>query len=723
MTKLSAWTIVKFCFPFFPQLESEMRCCHNRFAFLALLIFFLTIIPMEAQGAQPSGEQIAQGVMRFCASPTACDQAPPSLCLLEPATPSGPVPSNWKVIPSFTQSQGRPAVTIPIAPGTDLYGTGEVPGPLRRNGQRTVAWNTDAYAWGPSSMSLYQSHPWVLAVRADGSSFGVLADTPQRCLIDLRTGIRFEAAGPEFPVIIIARDNPQDVVRELGRLTGTMPLPPRWALGYHQCRYSYTPDDRVREIAQEFRQRNIPCDVIWFDIDYMEGKRSFTVNTWDFPDMKGLVGELHAEGFRTVAIIDPGIKIEPGYHVYDSGQAIDAWVQTADLRPYVGSVWPGPCVFPDFTRREVRQWWAGLYGQFLNLGIDGIWNDMNEPAVFNVSSKTMPLGNIHRADADLGGTDTHARYHNVYGMLMARATFEGCRQARPLRRPFVLTRANHLGGQRWAATWTGDNVATWQHLDMSISGVLNLGLSGQPMAGPDIGGFAGAGSGRLFARWMGIGSLFPFARGHTGKGNIDKEPWAFGPEVETTCRRALQRRYRLLPYLYTLAHEAAETGLPIVRPLFFADPTDLRLRDQDNAFLLGNDLLVACRTTPDGPITNVLPRGNWQPISIVPGDLEDPDLPVLYLREGASLPLGPIMAYSDQLPLTKIELVINPDTNGTAVGQLYTDAGEGYDYEQGKYRITQWITQVHKAIPTTETKILAGEMAGPILDTTIRLVP
>ena len=548
----------------------------------------------------------------------------------------------------------------------------------------------------------------------------MLADTPQRCLIDLRTGIRFEAAGPPFPVYVCAGDSPQAVIRELARLTGTMPLPPRWALGYHQCRYSYTPDDRVREIAREFRKRDIPCDVIWLDIDYMDGYRCFTVNTRDFPDMKGLLADLHADGFRSVAIIDPGIKQEPGYHVYDSGERIDAWVKNAAGRPYVGAVWPGACVFPDFTRQDVRVWWGNLYGPFLDLGLDGIWNDMNEPAIFNVPGKTMPLTNRHRADPELGGPGTHARYHNVYGMLMARATFEGCRAARPDRRPFVLTRANYLGGQRWAATWTGDNVATWRHLDMSVSMVLNLGLSGQPLAGPDIGGFAGAGSGRLFARWMGIGALFPFARGHTGKGNIDKEPWAFGPEVEATCRRALQRRYRLLPYLYTLAREASVSGLPLVRPLFFADPADARLRDQDDAFLLGNDLLVACRTSPDGVLPDVLPRGSWRRIGIVPGDLDDPDLPALYLREGAALPLGPIMEYSDERPLDEVELVANPDPSGQAVGYLYEDDGDGYDYRDGGFRVIRWTVRAGAKGARIESGVLEGRRKGPLPRATAR---
>lgn len=664
------------------------------------------LLAAGAAQAEPVGQSLPAPVPGttaavFHASAAARDQAPPSLCLQAPLRPDGPPPPGWAAKPTltpvFSRVQGRPAAFLPITDGTDLYGTGEVAGGLRRNRTRTVAWNTDAYGWQRAELSLYQSHPWVLAVRRDGTAYGVIADTPERCLIDLNQGIRFEAAGPEFAIIIVEGPTPQHVVRALGALTGTMPLPPRWALGYHQCRYSYTPDDRVREIADGFRKRAIPCDVIWLDIDYMDGFRCFTVDPKAFPDLRGLDGELQAQGFRTVAIIDPGIKREDGYHVFDTGEAQDAWVQTSRGAPYEGSVWPGNCVFPDFTIDRVRAWWGGLHGQFLSLGIDGIWNDMNEPAVFNVDGKTMPLTNVHRADPELGGTGTHARFHNVYGMLMSRATYEGVAAARPAQRPFVLTRASHLGGQRWAATWTGDNTASWDHLDMSVAMVLNLGLSGQPLSGPDIGGFVGPGDGPLFARWMGVGALLPFARGHTGKGNIDKEPWSFGRDVESTCRLALQRRYRLLPYLYTLMREASLTGLPIARPVFFADPADPALRDVDDAFLLGDDLLVVADVKPGArdaaaplPPLPPLPKGAWREISLVPGDQADRDLPRLFLREGAALPLGPLVQWSDEKPLDEVELLVNPDADGRAVGSLYEDAGDGLGHQTGEYRVTRF---------------------------------
>ncbi len=668
-----------------------------------------TVEAAPAAESAPVAEALGPGIVRFHASERARDRAVPYPGLAAEPVPLGPAPAGFPVRPVYTTVQGRSAVRIDLPEGTDLYGTGEVPGPLRRNGRRTVCWNHDAYAYDEGTLHLYQSHPWVLAVRPDGSAFGLLACTSWRTLIDLSAGVLFVADGPAFPLVVIDRESPQAVVRGLAELIGTIPLPPLWALGYHQCRYSYYPADRVRAVARGFRERRLPCDVIWLDIDYMDGFRSFTWSPADFPDPPGLLADLHDEGFRAVAIIDPGIKVDPGYGVYDSGSAIDAWVRTREGGVYTGYVWPGECVFPDFTRADVRRWWADLYGGFLASGLDGIWNDMNEPAIFHVPTKTMPIDNWHRADAALGGPGPHARYHNVYGMLMARGTREGMLAARPDRRPFVLSRANHLGGQRYAAAWTGDNVASWHHLDMSIAMVLNLGLSGQPLCGPDIGGFEGPGNGPMFARWMGFGALFPFARGHTGKGNVDKEPWAFGPEVEATCRRALQTRYRLLPYLYTLQREASETGLPVWRPLLFADPADPELRAVDDAFLIGDDLLVEARTQPWTETPVPLPAGGWEPVEPVPGAAADPDLPRLRLRAGAVLPLGPVIQTTAAARLDTLTLLVALDGTGGAAGALYEDAGDGFGHRQGEFRLTRYEARRDGEGVTVSARVTEGE--------------
>lgn len=649
--------------------------------------------------AQPTSEMLADGVAAFHASEQAAGAELPSMALLTEPTPTGPVPSSWAVRPTFETVDDQQSVHVPIKPGTSLYGTGEVGGPLLRNGRVISTWNYDAYGFDNNSENLYQSHPWVLAVRADGSAYGVLADTTYRCWVDLTDGIRFTAGGAPFRVIVIDRSSPQEVLTALADLVGKMAMPPKWAIGYHQCRYSYYPDSRVKEIAAEFRKREIPCDVIWMDIDYMRGFRCFTFDPSHFPDPSALNADLHDQGFHTVWMIDPGIKKEDGYFVYDQGTEIDAWVKSADGQTYTGDVWPGECVFPDFTMESVRTWWAGLYKDFIATGIDGVWNDMNEPAVFNVESKTMPLDNLHRADEALGGPGTHARFHNVYGLLMVKASREGVMAVHPDRRPFVLSRASYIGGHRYGAAWTGDNTANWEHLEASIPMTLNLGLSGQPFAGPDIGGFIGEGDGQQFARWMGFGALMPFSRGHTAKENGNKEPWSFGPEVEATCKEAIERRYRLMPYLYTLFHEASTTGLPVARPAFFADPTDPALRSEDDSFLLGADLLVSAKVTPERDRAAVRPRGAWRSFDFYDGlmpqmnQASNPDLPDLIIRPGAIIPTGPITQYVDEKPLDPVTLIINLDENGNAEGTLYEDAGNGYGYQQGEFLLTRYIAR------------------------------
>jgi alpha-glucosidase len=389
-------------------------------------------------------------------------------------------------------------------------------------------------------------------------------------------------------------------------------------------------------------------------------------------------------------------------------------------------VWPGLCYFPDFTRQETRRWWGLLYRDFLQTGIDGVWNDMNEPSVFNVPSKTMPEDNWHRADSSLGGPGPHARYHNVYGMLMVRATREGMLQARPNLRPFVLSRSNFLGGQRYAATWTGDNSANWDHLAGSIPMVLNLGLSGQPFAGPDIGGYAGNGPEGVppfdrnthFARWMGIATLLPFCRAHTEKNNVEKEPWSFDPATEATCRRAIERRYRLMPYLYTLFKEAAESGLPVARPVFFADPKNLSLRNEESSFLLGDSLLVSCRTTSESQLPAALPLPNWASLNL-PMEDADPNLPRLAVRPGSIIPMGPVMQYVDEKPLDPLTLVVCLDENGEATGNLYEDAGDGYGYVKGDYRMTRFKAKLQGS----EIKISSvAEGQFPALERKIEIV-
>lgn len=686
--------------------------------------------------AQAVAERLDDGLVRFDASAKAAEGRRPSFALVRPMEGRGRARvGERRVEPLFSvdEATGRFVASIATEAGTSLYGTGQCAGPLLRNGHVTETWNFDAFGYGLGDPNLYTAHTWVLAVRADGSAYGVLADTTERCEIDLRGGIAFRGVNYQFPVIVIEGESPQEVMKGLGKLTGTIEMPPKWAVGYHQCRYSYNPDSRVREVAQGFRDRELPADVIWMDIDYMDGYRVFTFDDEQFPDPAGLNAWLGENGWSNVWMIDPGVKKEDGYFVYDNGTEHDVWVRNAQGEVFNGEVWPGVCVFPDYFRRDVRAWWAGLYEDFMATGIDGVWNDMNEPAVFNVATKTMPEDNRHEADADLGGPGDHARYHNVYGMMMLKATREGVMAANPDKRPFVLSRANYIGGHRYGATWTGDNSANWAHLEMAIPMTLNLSLSGQPFAGPDIGGFAYNGDGELFARWMGYGALLPFSRGHTAKGNIDKEPWSFGPEVEATSRRALERRYRLMPYLYTRFYVSHTTGLPIAAPTFFADPADPALRSEDDSFLLGEDLLVVAKVTPEADRAPVLPAPvdgvAWAEFDFPSfdggRDSKDINQPRLFLRPGSIVTAAPVTQFFGDRPDSRDELhlLVHLDSDGNAEGVLYEDAGEGWGFRDGEYLLTTYRAQTRRdgsvAISVASAE---GDMARPDRPVRVRLI-
>ncbi len=376
-------------------------------------------------------------------------------------------------------------------------------------------------------------------------------------------------------------------------LVGRTPLPPLWSLGYQQSRYSYYPEARAREIVQTLREKKIPADAIYFDIDYQQGNAPFTVNREDFPHFEKMISDFRAQGMRTILITDLHIKKDPGhgYVPYDSGIKQDVFVKNPDGSVYVGKVWPGDSVFPDFTLSRVRDWWGGLYKDFVNMGVAGFWNDMNEPATFQTLSKTMPLDNVHRLDD--GTTLDHRAIHNVYGMENTRATHDGLLKLRPDERPFVLTRAAYAGTERYAATWTGDNSATWNHIGMSVPQIMSLGLSGYALVGADVGGFAGSPPVDLLTRWYELGVFYPIYRDHAAKGTADHEPWASGPEQEAIRKRYIELRYKLLPYIYTAMEETSRTGVPLMEPIFLEYPGAEDYYGEDHKFLFGRDLFVA----------------------------------------------------------------------------------------------------------------------------------
>ncbi len=643
---------------------------------------------------------VGDGIAKFVPKGFNLSQMPSFALKAEPQE-KGMLPSNWQLYPIVEKKKGHASAYLDVPQGTSLYGGGEVTGPLLRNGQSIKLWNTDSGAYSvDNGKRLYQSHPWVMGVRPDGTSFGILFDTPYKAeLTTTDERINFETEGELFRIFVIDRESPQAVIKGLAELIGTMPMVPRWALGYQQCRFSYTPASRVIEVADTFRIKRIPCDVMWMDIDYMDGYRIFTFNPQTFPDPAALNRDLHIRGFHSAWMIDPGAKVDSTYFVYKSGTANDVWVKTAQGKEFHGDAWPGACAFPDFTQPKTVRWWADLYKDFLDKGVDGVWNDVNEPQISNTPTGTMPEDNKH-----LGGdkipAGPHLKYHNVYGYLMVKASREGIMKARPQNRPFILTRSNFLGGQRFAATWTGDNASWESHMTMSVPMILTLGLSGQPFSGADVGGFLFNPDADLFGRWMALGAFYPFSRGHACAGTINKEPWAFGQKVEDVSRMALERRYVLLPYYYTLLHEASETGMPIMRPVFFADPKDTLLRAEEQAFLIGENLLVV----PEWAQNPALPKGIWRNLSLIPGDDKDSYQAKLKIRGGAIIPTGKIIQNTTEKSLDPLTLLVCLDEKGEAHGTLYWDEGDNWSFKDGNYSF-QHFTAIRTADNKVQVKI------------------
>jgi alpha-glucosidase len=607
----------------------------------------------------------------------------------------------WKVMP----------------PDENYSALGEKAWTLEHGNQVFVNWNTDAFGYQRGSDPIYQSIPFILALRG-GRSYGIFFDNTYRSSFDFgkmsRGRYSFGAEEGELNYYFLYGPSPKQVVELFTELTGRMPLPPRWALGYQQSRYSYDSEDRVRDIASGFRRRNIPCDAIYLDIDYMDGYRSFTVDTKKFPHFQQMISDLAREGMKVIVIIDPGVKQEPGYWVYDSGLKGSNFIKMPGGEFFSGDVWPGRCVFPDFTRESTRGWWGSLYKGLVEAGVKGFWNDMNEPSVFVDTDiqmdRTVALDAIHD---DNGLMTSHRKSHNVYGMLMARATFEGLRTLRPQQRPFVLTRASYAGGQRYAATWTGDNSSTWDHLGLWIPMTLNLGLSGQPFAGPDIGGFVGDPSAELYSRFMEASAFSPFMREHSNKGTRDREPWAYGPAYERINRESIEIRYRLMPYIYTLFEEASRTGLPVMRPLFLEFPADPKTYRLDTEFMFGPDLLVAPVLTEGVTARTVyLPAGDWIDFRTgerISGAKETtvqapPGRVPLFARAGAIIPARAIRQYENDATADPLILNVFPDPVST--GTLYEDDGLTYAYQKGEFSRTvfRWRQSASEGVLEIEPK-------------------
>ena len=618
------------------------------------------------------------------------------------------------------------------------FGLGDKTGPLDRRDGAFTMWNTDAYRFQQGTDPLYKDIPFFLTDRA-GSSYGLFLDNTWRSEFEFgkqsASEYSFGAEGGPLDYYILYGPAPKQVEQDYAWLTGTTSLPPEWSLGFQQSRYSYETEAELRAVADRLRADKIPADALYLDIDYQIKNRPFTLDAAKFPDFPAFVKELQQKQFHLVMITDLHIAHAPdqGYAPYDSGLAGDRFVKNPDGSDFVGTVWPGPSVFPDFTEKSARDWWGTLYRQFSGWGVAGFWNDMNEPSVFGTPTKTMPVDVRDRIDEPgfAKRTATQREIHNVFGMQNARATYDGQLALKPNQRPFVLTRASYAGGQRYGATWTGDNSASWAHLRLSTPMLESLGMSGFYMVGDDIGGYAGSPQMDLLTKWLEVGAFNPIDRDHTEKFSAPQEPWAGGPAMEAVRRRYIEERYRLMPYLYSTAEEASRTGIPIVRPLFleFPDATEdkhpLDL-DAGSQFLFGPDLLVAPAPFPDeqqdysvtfppvpwydywtgrrvtrdeGSAALVktgansaaavstgaaLGVGALQTFTVHPAV---DTLPV-YVRGGSIVPEQPLVQNTEQKPNGPLELRVypGPDCKGT----LYQDDGTSFDYKRGAYLRVQY---------------------------------
>lgn len=598
-----------------------------------------------------------------------------------------------------------------MPPEEHFFGLGDKVGPLDRRGQAFRMWNTDAFHFQESTDPIYKDIPFFITMLG-GRCAGVFLDNTWPSSFDFGATQRgiysFGAENGPIDYYVFYGPDPKQVVRTYAWLTGLPALPPLWALGFQQSRFTYETDDRLREIATRLRKDKIPSDVLYLDIDFQKDRRPFTVNTDHFPHFAQLLADLQQEHFHVVVITDLHVAKVPdsNYAPYDSGMRGDHFVRNRDGSTYVGSVWPGPAVFPEFTRAKTRDWWGTLYKDFRAEGVAGFWNDMNEPSIFLTPLLTMPDDAQHRIEEPgfAPRRADHAEIHNVYGMENSRATYEGLRKLDPDLRPFVLTRATYAGGQRYAATWTGDNTSTWNHLRLTTPMLLNLGLSGFGLCGADVGGFIGTPSPELLTRWTELASFQPIDRNHTNKGSGDKEVWVHGPEQEAIRRRYIEERYRLLPYLYTLVEELTRSGIPIVRPLFLEFPgatDDLHPLDDDvgNEFMLGADLLVAPPPFPEQPDSYAvrLPPGIWYDYwsgAKVPsvnsagnhgsdGPTIRPTIDTLpvFVKAGAIIPMQPLVQSTDETPRGPLTLRVFPGDD--CHGSLYLDDGVSMAYQRG----------------------------------------
>ena len=602
-------------------------------------------------------------------------------------------------IPSFHEEGWYKSVKYPQTLCENYYGFGEKGGSLDKKGETISFWNTDSFVYQTDDSKLYQTQPIQIVVRSNGFCYALIFDNPLRSQIKIgeedECHTEYYVNGGGINYYLIVGPNVYKVFTKIQKLLGTPPLPPISALGHHQSRWSYYPESEVRELAKEFRTRKIPCDFIHLDIDYMDGYRVFTWDKEKFPNPKKLAKDLFEDGFRLMAMTDPGVKVDSEYKIYKEGIKGKHFCLNPDGSVYTGAVWPGDCHFPDFTQLKTREWFGGHFKTLTDVGIKGFWIDMNEPSVFD-DKGTIADDIVHPGE---GNAKSHGEIHNQYGHLMAQAAYEELQKLLPNTRIYINSRAAYLGTQRYAGTWTGDNNAEWSHLQISIPMLLNMAASGQLMIGPDIGGFAGKPSSELLIRWYQAGILYPYFRNHTINKKCSQEPWVFGKKAEEIIRQTIQLRYSLMIYIYNAIHQTCLTGVPAFRALWVDNPKDpvASMADwSETEYMFGDKLLVAPILKRGHHKREVyLPAGKWYSLCgkliLDGGQVHEIDVPLnlipIFVKEGSIIPfIDEEIQHTGEIKDAKISLRVYPkDTEAKA--DIYLDDGDTLDFEKGDYEV------------------------------------
>ncbi|MDM0874989.1 TIM-barrel domain-containing protein [Clostridium perfringens] len=593
--------------------------------------------------------------------------------------------------PSFKDEEGNVYISK-VNDCLAYYGLGEKGGDLNKKGCYTENFNTDDPETDDDSITYYKTIPFYVALKEE-ATYGIFFDNSFRSYFDMgkEMGDRifFGAIGGQIQYYFISGENIKEVVKNYTALTGRMEMPPLWSLGYQQCRFSYFSQEEVRELVKTFEEKDIPLDVVYLDIDYMDGFRVMTFKTPNFDDAAGLISDLKEKGIRTITIIDPGVKVDEEYDVFKRGKEGNHFTKKLDGEMFIGAVWPGDSAFPDFSNKDCREWWKSELKKFISEhGMDGIWNDMNEPCVFNNDHKTMLETCIHNSD---NGVIEHKEFHNRYGFEMSRCSKEAQEELHPNERRFSMTRATYAGGQRYSSVWTGDNMSLWSQMRMSISMNANLGISGFSFVGNDVSGFGLDSSEELFIRWMEMGPFIPIFRNHSNMYTRRQEPWAFGPRAEKIAKKSIELRYELLPYIYDLYYISHKEGLPIFRPMIMEYEKDMNLLNMREQFMLGENMIVApVLYEGERSKTVYLPKGSWFNYFTMeklqggkwyklPCEL---DGILVFVKEGAIIP-----TYNKKFRNVKERPnnILLKVFGENAKGFHYNDDGHSMEYLEGKY--------------------------------------